>query len=223
MRAFFSFLRGTDVGFSTVSGRNSHTNQDLIARWGMEYVEPSVQRHFLLSHVDNTGTIIADMFSGFYTHIVGQRREVIVHAMSTYVSANSMNSPMSIPTIQSALEGLTGMFKPRTTWRGFARALRETLNEQGIPTTIPPGFLRLKAFQDQHNLQDGVQSFVKIRNIVIHGDQQPVDRFVFLEAHEHGQWFVEMLLLRMFEYSGRYRSRLTRDQNTSPYMEVPWA
>ena len=43
-----------------------------------------------------------------------------------------------------------------------------------------------------------------------------------MDALRLGQWYIELILLKKFDYHGRYRNRLTID-GESPFEKVPWA
>ena len=223
LRAFFSFIRGAAVGLSTVRALNDHTQQKLIARWGMESISRLSSRSMLLSHI-NSGSDMADMFAGYFGRVSGSEGDVIMQAIDAYVNGNEVPFTLSLPLTQSALEGLTGLLEPRKGWvrlGGFRKALEGALNSRGIPLDIPPQLNHLTSFQQQFGLDNGVHSFVKARNMIVHADRRKLDPFVFLDASEIGQWYVEMLLLNLFAYRGRYHSRLIRG-NVSSVVEVPW-
>ena len=46
----------------------------------------------------------------------------------------------------------------------------------------------------------------------------------YFEARDLGQWYVELLLLKLFDYDGKYANRLTYnyEQHWTPE-NVPWA
>ena len=225
LRAFFSFIRGSNVGLSTVRAINFHTQQKLVARWGMEFSAPLTSRAMLLSHI-HTGSDMADIFSGYFSHVSGPDGDVIAQAIDSYVNANTVPYTLSVPITQSALEGLTGLFEPPRNWRqlgGFRKALESILGKRQISPDVPSRFDYLKSFQHQMNLDNGVHAVVEARNIVVHADRRKLDPWIFLDASELGQWYVEMLLLNLFGYSGRYQSRLMRDNDVSPFVRVPWA
>ena len=224
LRAFFSFIRGSDVGLSTVRAFNSHTQLKLVARWGMEHAAPFTSRSMLLSHI-NTGSDMADIFSGYFPHVSGSNGDVITQAIDAYINANAALYTLGITMTQSALEGLTGLFVPPRKWKqlgGFRKALESNLGPRKIPLYVPPQLSYLMSFRQQLNLDNGVHSFVKARNFIVHANRQQLDPLVFLDASELGQWYVEMLLLNLFGYSGRYQSRLIRDHAGSPFVKVPW-
>ena len=222
LRALFAFIRGQNIGVSTVSGFNSHTQQRSIVRWGMEQVQPFTKRDMLLSPI-HTGSAMADIFSGYYDCVTGENGEVFLQAIDSYLCANETSFVLAVPIIQSALEGLVGLSHPPRKWSkmgGFRRALEETLLQRNIPIQIPGQLTNLESFAQRSNLTHGVHAFVKTRDLIIHAIQDQRDAFVFYEAGELGAWYAEMLLLSWFLYSGKYRNRLVRDHN--PYVTVPW-
>lgn len=224
LRSFFAFIRGQNVGLSTVRGFNLHTQQSSIVRWGMEHVQPFTKRDMLLSPM-NTGSAMADIFSGYYGCVTSKNGEAFLQAIDSYLCASETSFVLAVPIVQSALEGLVGLSKDRRKWsrrRGFRHALEETLLQRKIPIQIPSQLTNLKSFAQRSNLANGVHAFIKTRNLIIHAIQDEHDPFVFYDAGELGAWYVEMLLLSWFLYSGEYRNRLVRAHNVSPYGAVPW-
>ena len=150
LRAFLSFVRGQDIGMSTVTAFNSHTQQRMIARWGMEHVQPFTYRGMLLSPTRDTGSAMAKMFTGYYNCVSGTDGDVILQAIDSYVCASQTSFVLSVPIIQSALEGLVGLSYAPNKWRklgGFGAALESELNDHAIPCDIPHN---LRSLENSH-------------------------------------------------------------------------
>jgi hypothetical protein len=85
----------------------------------------------------------------------------------------------------------------------------------------------LDAFGRANNLVDaGPELVTEVRNKLVHpprrlnGPEWPSPD-VIIEAWELSMWYLELVLLRVLEYSGSYTSRITAKAygDTSP---VPW-
>ena len=62
-----------------------------------------------------------------------------------------------------------------------------------------------------------------IRNDFAHPEpKHGISFFEQFRAHDLGQWYTEMLLLRMLEYEGGYINRLARPEDPL-FPDVPWA
>jgi hypothetical protein len=224
LRAFFAFVRGQSIGMSTVTAFNSHTQQKMIVRWGMEHVQPFTNRGMLLSPI-HTGSAIAEMFAGYFDSVSRPEGQVILQAIDCYLGAKETSYILSVPIIQAALEGLVGMSIYPSRWRnlgGFKAALETELCNRSIPVGIPHELKNLAKFASGLQLANGPDAFVKARNLIIHAVQGQRDPMALYEAAELGAWYVEMLLLARFGYSGKYRNRLIRDHTQSQYGLVPW-
>lgn len=218
---FLSFLRRDRVGVNTVMGVDV-SGASRIVRWGMEHVAPGVtlQHQFLLSPI-SAGNDMDDIFPGFYREVMSSYGDTVRFAMDLYIEGNSANFLMGIPNAQSALEALVRLYCP---WQGATKTISKALKDKGIPLDVPNDFAALQQFVSSKQCSNGLVGFVKLRNILIHSakDVYKIPDFAFLDACELGQWFIEMLLLHMFDYHGRYRSRLVRNHDVTPYAHVPW-
>ncbi|WP_041233024.1 hypothetical protein [Cylindrospermum stagnale] len=80
------------------------------------------------------------------------------------------------------------------------------------------------------NVLDGVQALTEIRNAIVHSNpkkRQKVLNRAFeeqREAYELGLWYLELILLNLFEYKGEYWNRIAKKQRYEDYIEnVPWS
>ncbi len=88
-----------------------------------------------------------------------------------------------------------------------------------IPKEIPDGLEKLKKSAKQLGWSDGLHAFTEIRNSIIHPEKKnrhDNDGF-FLEAWRLGLWFLDLLILRLCEYEGKYANRWSGD-----VVHVPW-
>ena len=94
-----------------------------------------------------------------------------------------------------------------------------------IDPQIPARCSELIAMAKHYNFTHGPHTLVAIRNSIVHANanlgQPSID--AYHEAKQLGLWYVELLLLKMFKYTGKYASRLTEVQRAGATELVPWA
>lgn len=108
--------------------------------------------------------------------------------------------------------------------------IRRLLSFCGISHEIPSTLSDLTAVAKELNWADGPAATTGIRNALVHSSAEkrarirsvgPKSRF---EAWALGQWYLELVLLRLFGYEGRYANRLHHDVWRGEDVElVPWA
>ena len=65
-------------------------------------------------------------------------------------------------------------------------------------------------------------AITELRNDIVHAKQKYSDNAeAQMEALELGQWYVETILLKQFNYRGRYRNRLAKAGEIA-FEAVPW-
>jgi hypothetical protein len=151
-----------------------------------------------------------------------------------YLESNAQKALHSgIVLSQAALERLSfQQVGRRLTAREMGRKERETegewiaraLSHAGVVCKIPPSYTALEQLRRANGFDHGPHTIVKIRNDLIHQDMSygilSVD--VYRQAKELSLWYVEMLLLKLFDYNGVYANRLTQ-QWRGQVEPVPWA
>lgn len=107
--------------------------------------------------------------------------------------------------------------------------LRGLLAACGIPLGVPANCADLAKLTSAE-APDGPGLFTFIRNAVVHGDTKNRRRLgqistdARLDAWSLGLWYLELILLRLFDYGGSYSSRLFRSGYKGEEVEpVPWA
>ena len=102
--------------------------------------------------------------------------------------------------------------------------IARTLNKIGVSSKIPPACVQLEQFRQANGLKHGPHAIVEIRDDLIHHnmDYGILSGDVYHEARELGLWYVEMLLLKLFDYQGEYSNRLTQKWRGQVEL-VPWA
>jgi hypothetical protein len=139
--------------------------------------------------------------------------------------------------VQAALERLSWELLVRhkeiLSADGFSRLpaadqIRLLLAQCSIPLSVPAALEEIIAAARQFNWNDGPQALVETRNKVIHppkkegaGQKTKTVRpeLPIYEACLLGQWYLELVLLRLFDFTGRYLNRTRKWQCTD---DVPW-
>ena len=225
LRAFMSFVRGANCGISSVYGTDQKGLQ-LPVRWGMENVAPwSIDRSLLLTV--GGGDDIPIVFSGFYRPLSSHAwKENVFNAIDWYVHSNEVPFHVGIVLSQTSLEVLSRLIIG-SRWGKLPNAashIGEALRISGVPQQVPASFGDLDGFCRKNGMASGPETLVRLRNYLAHGNlkSRQVPSRVFLEGHELCQWYIEMLLLHVFGYNGRYHSRIS-GLNKSSICNVPWA
>ena len=228
LRAFLSFARGSACGFTLVKAI-AQDGKEIILEWGTTHIEPWNQGSDAWLSIRDGGDSLSQLFPGFWDlYDDPDWRGTIGTVIDWYLNSN--NSPFHIGVIlaQAALESLSykivgKQIEPKH------KELRESLNIIGIDEKIPGscnGLMKFSATVMQKKSQyigDGPEAIVEIRNDLVHSKKKYGHNTVEaqMDAQKLSRWYIEMILLKMFGYSGRYKNRLTVSGN-DPYEYVPW-
>ena len=219
---FLSFVCGTQCGITNVVGFDSE-GVEAWKRWGSNRVSPW-KRH--RSWADND--TIRDTLSKTFEHFWLKYRNSSTHldrVLGWYVYSHEAEAlDLSIVLNQTVLEVLTTLMSSGSggnTWQNIANMLEEN----GIDPQIPGHCSELIAMAKQHNFKHGPHTLARIRNSIVHAhaDLGQPSIGAYPEAKQLGLWYVELLLLKMFKYTGKYASRLTDVQQAGATELVPWA
>ena len=103
--------------------------------------------------------------------------------------------------------------------------IKNALTPAGVPTSIPTSCQELIACSSRESFTHGPHATVGIRNSLVHAEERlgEISLDEYHEAKQLGLWYIELMLLRMFDYHGPYVNRLGADQSTGNTKPVPWA
>jgi len=164
-------------------------------------------------------------------------KDFLISAIHWYVEANS-NAGMvegSIILIQTALELLYNWLiieNQKIISGGDAESLsaankiRLLIFQLKISPSVPQAFAELAKMPD---VIDGPEAFVSIRNALVHGQAGKRERLMKIslmakyEALQLGIWYVELTLLFILEYKGKYNNRTNGQRWRDTGERVPWA
>lgn len=111
-----------------------------------------------------------------------------------------------------------------------ADKLRILLSQCSVPLAVPNSLTNLLKVAREYNWVDGAQALIEIRNAIVHSNpkkRQKVLNRAFeeqIEAYELGIWYLELILLNLFEYKGEYWNRIAKKQWYGENIEfVPWS
>lgn len=109
--------------------------------------------------------------------------------------------------------------------------IRLLLSQLEIDYSVPSGLKNLKEFVDgEIQIQDACDAIVQIRNAIVHSQEEKRKKLsaihfkVISEALELSIWYIEMSLLRILGFNGKYYNRTSKEFVESKAIEfVPWS
>jgi hypothetical protein len=94
----------------------------------------------------------------------------------------------------------------------------------GLPHEIPATLASIKEDANGNKFEDAFHAITIIRNQLVHSKKKrelkPRAEF---DAWNLSQWYVEMCLLRLMQYQGRYANRVRLNKWAGETELVPWA
>lgn len=151
-------------------------------------------------------------------------RDFINSAVHWYVEANSNSGLIegSIIMVQTGLELIYNWFaieKKKLLLGNDAESInasnkiRLVLSQINTEYDVPEGLENLKLYVKKNRINDGVEALVMIRNCIVHSQKEKrskllkIDNLIKYEALELGIWYMELALLYILGYTGKYHSR----------------
>lgn len=230
---FLSFGRGGSCGIGGIVGTDE-SKEKAWEQWGFFSTYPWFGLSSWLDHRRNNHGELAQAFPGFMRAIGrgGYTVQDRVHtALYWYLRSNESNSPYSaIVLTQAAQERLSRDVLSDDDWKSLCakvnarEALKiardEAMKRLCVVRTLPACCKELRAA----NCRDGLTALANARNSLVHANaDKGLSLEALLEAHNLGQWYTELLLLRAFDYRGEYANRLAYNYEGKWRPElVPW-
>jgi hypothetical protein len=178
------------------------------------------------------GEVLTEAFPGFFdAWNMNQLSEEAIHtAVYWYLRSNSLGAGADggLLLTQAALESLARhvLVEARgiLSKAGFkalkaSDRIRRLLDELAIPIQIPSSLERLSAATS--SWEDGPHAVTVIRNSVTHSYESSGSPPVF-EAWQLAQWYLELILLRLFAFNGSYSNRTKQGKYSGQVEPVPW-
>ena len=102
------------------------------------------------------------------------------------------------------------------------------LTSLGIPAAIPLEFATLRNATRRHKACGGPAIVAKLRNELVHAKKKhrgnaATRRHVLFQARELTLGYIELALLAILHYKGRYTRRITGVFRAAAITTVPWA
>lgn len=225
LHLFLSFVRGSYCGLAFLSGQNSE-RKTVWKQWGTREVEPW---HGPLSTwvCQGESEMLSAVFDGFWHRFTDPVwSDTVSQVLRWYLRSNESSEPaVGIILTQAALERLSHASEDQgtgSTGDRIAAALKGARIDPQIPSQCP----ELIALAQRHSWAHGPHAFVDMRNDLVHPKSKLglVPAGAYAEIQCLGQWYIELMLLHLFGYSGRYLNRLEhKTRQGAPIRHVPWA
>jgi hypothetical protein len=238
LSTFLSFCAERWIAPVLIAGFDRSGNVAM-EEWGTALVEPTGGYGGWLDEYH--GGTMAEVFPGFSMLMEDPEwRRTIRTAVYWYVRADTdhVGPDGAIILIQTALERLAGHIlvtvRHAISEEGFSKLaaadqLRLVLNACSVPLELPTLLTHSAAVatgqKGEPDWVDGPQAFVAVRNQIVHpGKRQRVTGGnCFFEALQLGKWYLELILLRCFDFSGSCACRLKIPRSVGDVEPVPWA
>ena len=223
LRLFLSFARGANCGLTLVVGMNDK-DQRVWETWSASRPSPWSGERSWFDH--NHGMTLAELFPGFYRRLLeAPAHHPLTMALHWYLLSNETRSlEGSIVLTQAALERLSQELVDARGDRKEGVWIADALNEAGIPVMVPSELQKLKELANSMTFRHGPHTLVMMRNNLIHSQMtfETPRGDIYFQARELGLWYVELLLLRIFDYRGNHGNRLSQEWPGEVEL-VPWA
>lgn len=217
---FLSFARGFRVSPLLPVGFNKK-NDRTWEEWGIHKIDPYISIS-TFSWFDDMKCKLSDIFPHFLKLIKRPKWEKPVQKVILwYLLSNQRHAATegSLILTQTALELLAWVYlvedKSMLDADGFKRLtaaqnIKLLISSLGLPLQIPNQLEELTQLGKEYDWKDGPQCVAEIRNSVVHPNHKKgikLQKGIF-EAWNLGQWYIELILLRLFQYKGSYSNRL---------------
>lgn len=235
---FLSFVQGFRVAPLLLIGYNSDTNP-VWKEWAAS--NASSWQNVNSWSWGLTAKSLANVFPGFFQwwKSWGDAARRVIY---WYVESNTQAAAIEGSCVleQATLELIAWVYLeidfksdsqlPKQKLKHPSQKLNYLLSKQGIPQEIPPDLTTLIELANSQGWDNnGASIFVKVRNNITHSE--PTNREVLseipvaarVEAWQLGLWYLELILLRLFDYQGEYFNRLRRGVRSFGDLDtVPW-
>lgn len=91
--------------------------------------------------------------------------------------------------------------------------IRLLLSQINCKNDVPNSLINLKSYIESKKIVDGIEAFVQIRNAIIHSQEDKRKRLINIpnniryEAQQLGLWYIEISLLHILDFKGKYFNR----------------
>lgn len=235
IRQFLSFARGVYCAPILPVGFNSN-GEAVWKQWGSPPVDPWGWTPTWFD--TDCSETLAEVFPGFWRCLNHSNYDYVTRtriALDWYLRSNRNNGDNAGGVIlsQAGLERLADAhgFNKKSVGAA-AECIRELVNKYSIPAELPNGLDTLNevlyAVQKnagQDKIFDGPAALVAVRNDLVHPKPNlaGICSLKEYEAWNLAQWYVELVLLNMSGFNGKYANRLIEGRVEGQPDTVPWA
>ena len=221
---FLSFVRGCASGIPIITGFN--TTGKCIWKQCRNPTVDSWKAYHRSWFDPMNGDALTDVFAGFWDYYQNSKqREMVRVALEWYLISNVQTATHAkIVLNQAALEKLSFAIVGAKSRLNTGKWIAKDIESSGIDLQIPVKCEALGNYRQQNGYDNGLHTLVKIRNDLVHSemDHKGLPSDVQWQASQLGLWYVELLLLKLFDYNGKYGNRLTQEWRGEVEF-VPWA
>jgi hypothetical protein len=236
---FFSFCRGAYVSPILLVGKDAAGNC-VWEKWAARKISPWKEVGSWFSEF--AAQELGQAFKGFVLRSVSPVwDEPLTLAIHWYVESNMCSGGIegAIIMAQTAFELIawTLLVEDRRTLGedGFQKLpavdkLRLILSFARVPLEVPPLLTELIRAAKGYNWTDGPQVITEMRNALVHANPDKRKKVfgagtkALFETWYLSLWYLELVLLSLMGYAGRYSNRLHREGWRGTEVEtVPWA
>ena len=216
---FLSFSQGARCAVIHIRGQDTD-GREVPLVWGSTHVERWDEFQGVL-HTMNSGTEpLSSAWPGFLNAIhCKEKADSICRAIDWYLVANNSDFASGLVIAQAGLE----LLAPKRTKQSTAGAIEQALKRAAIDPSVPRQCKSLKNAASKYEWTNGPKTIIKIRNDLVHANTKYPDLTpeAQLEARGLALWYMELLLLKRFNYAGRYKRRSTIGAEDG-FASVPW-
>jgi hypothetical protein len=237
LQYFLSFALGRWAGVALPVGFDAQENR-IFERWGAAKTADGGWNGSSSWFDQHHGELLSQVFPGFMLLWTNKLwRQPLSYVLYWYLGACDRRVGIGVDAglilAQTALELLAWtycvldrrMVSPSAfKRRGLSAAdkLRLLASSLSIPTEIPHVFSALNGPRGK-KWADGMDALTGIRNSLVHPDAQTkLPEYSYYEAWKLSLWYIDLVLLRLCGYGGKYANRLS-SRWTGQVESVPWA
>jgi hypothetical protein len=233
---FFSFCRG---GWTRpfLFSLEDPDGQSIGDRWETVFIDRYRQVHSWVPSTEPISGHLGRAFEGFAQKwFSSDWHDAIRTATEWYIDSSAGAAEKSIVVLQAALEtlawtSLVGVNKQvgKKNWKGdFHEKLRRLLTSCSIPIQLPSSLASLHSYCLAEGIEDGPKAVTQVRNALVHPTprrrkslrESPAS---LVEAWILGMWYLDLLMLHIFDFMGTYSDRTVRSGWRGEEVKaVPW-
>ena len=215
---FLSFVRGSRCGTAPVA----YTAPDGTEAWlrlGAGHVARGGSTRSWLAGID-CGDPIPDLFSTFWKHFEGEDGDALEYILNWYLTAGESSYHVGIVMAQAALERLSVWIRGPAGSTRTGEFIRTAMNDLGLEnqTNVPVACSNLRKFTEMRRIEHGPWAIVDVRNDIVHPAKRgcTISPRTQLEAADLAEYYVELMLLKKFFYSGEHWNRISEIHELVP-------